>query len=293
MEDRQKRCSRRKFLASAAALTLAGGVSARDESPQGDLPLSRTRPSKLSTTGRKPIAVLTSVYRPLSHSYHIGGRFVHGYARGGQLHVPKHYLHSMYVDQSPENDLSEDLAKRFGVRVTRRSSGVSLARAVEQTLTEGGKLAVEGVLLIAEHGNYPRNDLGQILYPRLELMEQIANVFRKTGKSVPVFNDKHLSYTFERGKKMLSWSRELKFPMMAGSSLPVVWRTPELELKLDSPIEEALVAGYGPIEVYGFHALETLHVMMERRKGGESGVKAVTCLSGKDVWKAGDDKRWN
>ncbi len=293
MEDRQKRCSRRKFLASAAALTLAGSETARAETPTGDLPLSRTRPSKLTTAGRKPIAVLTTVYRPLSHSYHIGGRFVHGYARGGQLHVPKHYVHSMYVDQSPENDLSEDLAKRFGVRVTRRSSGVSLARAVEQTLTEGGKLAVEGVLLIAEHGNYPRNDLGQILYPRLELMEQIANVFRKTGKSVPVFNDKHLSYTFERGQKMLGWSRELKFPMMAGSSLPVVWRTPELELKLDSPIEEALVAAYGPIEVYGFHALETLHVMLERRKGGESGVKAVSCLSGKDVWKAGDDKRWS
>lgn len=293
MEDRQQRCSRRKFLASAAALTLAGGVSARDESPQGDLPLSRTRPSKPSTKGRKPIAVLTTTYRPLSHAYHIAGRFVHGYARGGQLHVPKHYVHSLYVDQTPENDLSEDLARRFGVRVTRRTSGTSMARAVEDALTVGGKLAVEGVLLIAEHGNYPRNDLGQILYPRLELMEQIVNVFRKTGQSEPVFNDKHLSYTFERGKKMLAWSRELKFPMMAGSSLPVVWRTPELELKLDSPVEDALVAGYGPIEVYGFHALETLHVMLERRKGGESGVKAVTCLSGKDVWKAGDAGRWS
>ena len=164
-----------------------------------------------------------------------------------------------------------------------------MARAVEDALTAGGKLAVEGVLLIAEHGNYPRNDKGQILYPRLELMEQIVDVFRKTGQSVPVFNDKHLSYTCERAKKMLAWSRELKFPLMAGSSLPVTWRRPELELALESPIEDALVAGYGPIEVYGFHALETLQVMVERRKGGESGVKAVTCLTGKDVWKAGDD----
>jgi hypothetical protein len=294
MEDRQKRCSRRKFLASAAALTLAGRVSAREDAPQGDLPLSRTRPRKPSNKGRKPIAVLTTVYRPLSHAYHIAGRFLHGYARGGQLHVPKHYVHSLYVDQTlRENDLSEEVARKFGVRVTRRTSGVSMARAVEEALTVGGKLAVEGVLLVAEHGNYPRNDAGQILYPRLELMEQIVNVFRKTGQSVPVFNDKHLSYTFERGKKMLGWSRELKFPMMAGSSLPVTWRSPELELRLDSPIEDALVAGYGPIEVYGFHALETLHVMLERRKGGESGVKAVTCLSGKDVWKAGDDGRWS
>ena len=156
-----------------------------------------------------------------------------------------------------------------------------------------GKLAVEGVLLIGEHGNYPRNDKGQILYPRLEMMEQIVAVFRKTGRSVPVFNDKHLSYTFAKAKKMIGWSEELKFPLMAGSSLPVTWRRPELELRLDSPIEEGLVAGYGPLEVYGFHGLEALQVMMERRKGGETGVKAVTCLTGKDVWKAGDAGHWS
>jgi hypothetical protein len=294
MEDRQQRCSRRKFLASAAALTLAGGVSAQTSGPEGSLPLSRTRPTKPSTKGRKPLAVLSTVYRPLSHAYHIAGRFLFGYARGGQLHVPKHYVRSLYVDQTPENDLSREVARGFGVRVTRREHGVSLSDAVAETLTGGGKqLDVEGVLLIAEHGNYPRNDKGQILYPRLELMEAIINVFRKTGQSVPVFNDKHLSYTFDHARKMLGWARELKSPMMAGSSLPVVWRSPELELRLDSPIEDALVAGYGPIEVYGFHALETLQVMMERRKGGETGVKAVTCLTGKDVWRAGDAGHWS
>ncbi len=228
----------------------------------------------------------------MSHAYHIAGRFLHGYARGGQLHVPKHYIHSLYVDQTPDTDLSREVAKEFGVRVTRRDR--DRAGPIEEALTVGGKLAVEGVLLIGEHGNYPRlEETGQILYPRLELMEEIVKVFRKTGKSVPVFNDKHLSFTFDRAKKMLAWSRELKFPMMAGSSLPVTWRSPELELRLDSPIEDALVAGYGPIEVYGFHALETLQVMMERRKGGETGVKAVTCLTGKDVWKAGDAGRWS
>jgi hypothetical protein len=293
MEDRQQRCSRRKFLASAAALTLAGGVSARDTSPEGSLPLSRTRPAKPSNKGRKPLAVLATVYRPLSHAYHIAGRFLYGYARGGQLHVPKHYVHSLYVDQMPkDNDLSREVAKEFGLRRT-HYDGRDRSRPVAEALTTDGKLAVEGVLLIGEHGNYPRNDKGQILYPRLELMEEIVKVFHQTGQSVPVFNDKHLSYTFANARKMLGWARELKFPMMAGSSLPVTWRSPELELRLDSPIEDALVAGYGPIEVYGFHALETLQVMMERRKGGETGVKAVTCLTGPEVWKAGDTGRWS
>ena len=278
MQDRQLRCSRRKFLASAAALTLAGGVGS---GARADDKLSPAIPD---TKGRKPIAVITTVYRPLSHSYHIAGRFLYGYSRNGDQHLPKHYVHSLYVDQTPDNDLSKDLARDFGVRVT---------RSIADALTVDGKLAVEGVLLIGEHGNYPPNDKRQILYPRYEFMEQIVAVFKKTGQSVPVFNDKHLSYTFERAKKMVAWSNDLKFPLMAGSSLPVTWRRPELELRLDTPIEDALVAAYGPIEVYGFHALEALQVMLERRKGGETGVKAVTCLLGKDVWKAGDAGQWS
>src|SRR5205823_2744574 len=133
----------------------------------------------------------------------------------------------------PDNDLSRELGRDFKVQI---------ARSVSDALTGGGnKLAVEGVLLIAEHGNYPRNDKGQVLYPRYEFFKEVVEVFKKTGQSVPVFNDKHLSYSWARAKEMVDWSRELKFPLMAGSSLPVTWRRPELEPKIDTPIEDGLV----------------------------------------------------
>jgi hypothetical protein len=286
MEDRRLRCSRRKFLAQAAALTLSGGLpqTARADTPESATTF-RARPPKPAQGNRKPIATICTVYRPMSHAYHIAGRFIHGYPRDGHFHVPAHYVRTLYVDQTPDNDLSREVAREHGIRV---------ARSVAEALTNGGdKLAVEGVLLIGEHGNYPRNDKGQILYPRHEMMEQIVSVFRKTGQSVPVFNDKHLSYSWAKAKQMVDWSGELKFPFMAGSSLPVTWRRPELELPLQAPVEDALVAAYGPIEVYGFHALETLQVMLERRNGGETGVKAVTCLTGNDVWKAGDAGQWS
>jgi len=269
MIDRAQRISRRKFLAStAAAITLASAANG-----QGPV-----------RAGRKPIAVVTTVYRPMSHAYHIAGRFLHGYQIAGKPHLPNFYVRAMHVEQTPDNDLSRDLCKQFDFR---------LARSVEDALVEDGKLAVDGVLLIGEHGNYPRNEKGQILYPRHEMFAKIVEAFRKTGRSVPVFNDKHLSYSWAKCKEMMAWSRELKFPLLAGSSLPVTWRRPELELPLDAPIEEALVAGYGPIEVYGFHALETLQTMLERRKGGETGLAAVTCVTGKDVWKLGDAKKWS
>jgi hypothetical protein len=285
MEDRHLRCSRRKFLAQAAALTMVGGLSPSAGGRANESNLFRARPPKPSKDGRKPIAVLSTVYRPMSHAYHIAGRFIHGYARDGAFHVPKEYMSALYVDQVPDNDLSHEVGRDFAIRVT---------RSVEDALTNGGSgLAVDGVLLIAEHGNYPRNDKGQILYPRYEMMERIISVFRQTGQTVPVFNDKHLSYSWAHAREMYQWSQELKFPFMAGSSLPVTWRRPELELPLQTPIEDALVAAYGGIEVYGFHALEALQVMLERRKGGESGVKAVTCLTGNKVWQAGDAGVWS
>jgi hypothetical protein len=286
MEDRNHRLSRRKFLRqAAAAMTLAGLPAAAHADTSEATKVFRARPPRLDTAGRKPIAVIATVYRPLAHADHIAGRFVHGYPRDGRFHVPGQYVESLYVDQVPDNDLSRGLARDFGFRLT---------RSVEDALTNGsGKLAVDGVLLIGEHGNYPRNDKGQILYPRFEFMEQIVSVFRRTGRSVPVFNDKHLSYSWAKAKQMMHWAHELRFPFMAGSSLPVTWRRPELELSLQSPVEEALVATYGPIEVYGFHGLETLQVMLERRRGGETGVRAVTCLTGNDVWKAGDSGLWS
>src|SRR5713101_4647431 len=195
MEDRNLRCSRRKFLAQAAALTLAGGLP--DPASATDLSAAkafRARPPKPSANGRKPIAVICTVYRPLSHAYHIAGRFIHGYTRDGHFHVPRHYVSTLHVDQTPDNDLSRELARTCGVR---------LYRSIADALTDGGdKLAVEGVLLIGEHGNYPRNDKGQILYPRHEMMGEIVSVFRKTGQSVPVFNDKHLSYSWAQAKQM-------------------------------------------------------------------------------------------
>src|SRR5262245_45139591 len=277
--ERFYRLSRRKFLASTAALALGSG------SVDGAPPAPLTHPPRPDTKDRKPLAVLATVFRPLAHAQHIAGRFLHGYNLQGEFHVPKHFVQSLYVDQRPDNDQSREVARDFKVTLT---------RSVTEALTLGtNKLAVEGVLLIGEHGNYPRNDKGQVLYPRYEFFKEIVEVFRKTGQGVPVFNDKHLSYSWARAKEMVGWSRELKFPLMAGSSLPVTWRRPELEPKIDTPVEEALVAAYGPLEIYGFHALETLQVMLERRKGGETGVKAVTCLTGKDVWKAGDDGKWS
>ncbi len=233
----------------------------------------------------KRIAIVTTIYRYLSHAQHIGDRFLVGYPRAGKWHRPDMRVVSLYVDQKPEGDQSQERAKEFGFQVY---------PTIAETLRCGGdKLAVDAVLLIGEHGEYPRNEKGQILYPRHEFFRQCVEVFEKDGRAVPVYNDKHLSYSFEKAKWMVEQSRRLKFPMLAGSSVPVTWRLPEVELPLNCEIESALMVGVGGSDAMDYHALEGLQCMIERRKGGETGVKAVQMIEGDAVWKAGEEGRWS
>src|SRR5262249_59615760 len=114
------------------------------------------------------------------------------------------------------------------------------------------------VLLVGEHGDYPVNDKGQILYPRRRLFEEIVKVFRASKRSVPVFNDKHLAWSWKDAKWMYDQSRELHFPMMAGSSVPVTYRRPDLRPANGTRWQSALSVGYGHFESYGLHSLEAL-----------------------------------
>lgn len=262
---------RRCFLQSACAAALA------------DLP--RGRPPARPRPAPRKIAVVASVYHYLSHAYHIVGRFLDGYLRAGTMHYPDYGVAGMYVEQQQDDDLSKELAKKHGFKLYDDVAGA---------LTLGGdKLAVDGVLLIGEHGDYPYNAKGQKLYPRYEYFQKIVEVFRRSKQTVPVFCDKHLSYDRKKARAMVDTARTMGFPLLAGSSLPVTWRKPELELPLGVKIDEALVASRGELEIFGIHALESLQCLVERRTKGQQGVAAVQCLQGDEVWKAGDAGRWS
>jgi hypothetical protein len=231
------------------------------------------------------VAMIGTIYRYLSHLQHMGDRFLVGYPYGGAWRKPDVKVVSLYVDQKPEGDLSAARAKEFGFEVY---------PTIAEALRCGGRdLAVDAVLIVAEHGTYPRNEKGQILYPRYEFFRECVKVFEASGRAAPVYNDKHLSYSFEKAKAMVDASRRLGFPMLGGSSLPVTWRLPPIELPLGCEIEEALMVGEGGSDAMDFHALEGLQCMVERRRGAEAGVRAVQLIEGDAVWKAGDEGRYS
>jgi hypothetical protein len=233
----------------------------------------------------KRVAVITTVYRYLSHAQHMADRLFVGYPQAGKWARPDLQIVSLYVDQKPSGDLSEARAKEFGFQVYPTIAGALRCG--------GDKLAVDAVMIIGEHGDYPRNEKGQILYPRYDFFRQCVEVFEKDGRVVPVYNDKHLSYSFEKAKWMVDASKRLNFPMLAGSSLPVTWRLPDVEMPPGGQIEDALMVGAGGSDAMDYHALEALQCMVERRQGGETGVKSVQLIEGDAVWKAGGEGRWS
>ena len=233
----------------------------------------------------KRIAVIATIYRYLSHAQHFADRFMVGYPYEGRWHRPDTQVVSLYIDQKPEGDQSTDRAREFGF---------SVYPTISEALRCGGdKLAVNAVLLIGEHGEYPRNEKGQVLYPRYEFFKECVKVFEEDGRAVPIYNDKHLSYSFGKAQEMVADGHRLGFPILAGSSLPVTWRLPDVELPLDCEIESALMIGVGGSDPMDYHALEAMQCMVERRKGGETGVKAVQLIEGDGVWKAGEEGRWS
>ena len=237
------------------------------------------------TVSRPRIAAIVTAYYPHSHADVILTKLLRGIPADDGMRSPRLEIVSMYLDQVHEKDIGIETASRCDV---------PMYPSIVQALTLGGQeLAVDGVIIIAEHGDYAWNEKEQQLYPRRYFFEQVAGVFATAGRSVPVFSDKHMSWSWDQAKWMYDRARTLDVPLMVGSSISTRHRDPPLELDLDSTMSEAFALGYGGLDAYGFHVLEALQCMVERRTGGETGIAAVQCLEGAEVWKARDRGDWS
>lgn len=266
------RLPRRSLLRAASA-----GLAA----PLVGVPLA----ARAGDSSRKRIAVLGTVIFEHSHTQHILDRLAMGYSWRGAWQAPRLDVAAVHVAQFPEGDGKEKKPDLGRERIARY--GLKDFPSVREALTLGGeKLAVDGVVIIGEHGDYPKTAKGQTRYPRYEWFKECVKVFEDSGRAVPVFNDKHLSTEWDECAEMVADARRLGFPFLAGSSLPVTIRQPAVDIPSEAPLLESVCMCYGGVDSYDFHGLETAQCMSERRRGGETGVRSLHALRGEKLWEA-------
>jgi hypothetical protein len=234
---------------------------------------------------RPRIACLATYWAaPNSHADWIITKLLDGYWWQG-AHTPSRVdIASVYIHQFDTSLLGQKIC---------RTKNIPIYKTVGEAVTLGGtELAVDGVVIVGEHGDYPTDLKGHWLLPRWWIYQQVLKVFEASRRSVPVFNDKHLSYNWDDAKWMFDKSRELGFALTGGSSIPTYFREPEIELAIDTPLKNSIVIGGAADEGAIFHCIDVLQAFVERRKGGETGVKAVQSIRGPDTWKWVTSNAW-
>ena len=227
---------------------------------------------------KKKVAALVADWFHNSHPDVLFTRIFQTYSGDGHGLPSQLQLVSVYRDLPTTNDLSEKYAAQYGFRVV---------PSIEAALTLGtGKLAVDGVLISTEWAPYPFSDTGQYMYPHRRMFEECVRVFKSSGRVVPIFIDKHLADTWQDSQFIYDTAKQIHIPLMAGSSVPLCLLGSDENVELHAKLKQIVGMSYHTLTTYGFHGLEMVQALAERRKGGETGIEQVRCLTGHAVFQA-------
>jgi hypothetical protein len=235
------------------------------------------RPVPAANRAPKVAAIVTTYFHN-SHADVIVSRLLQSMTLDDKGEQSTLRLASLYIDQPADSSVGLGIARQHHIPIYKTPA---------EALTLGGKsLAVDGVLLIGEHGKYPLSDTGQVTFPKRRLFSEILAVCDASGRVVPVYTDKHLADNWQDAKWLYDQARKRGMPLMAGSTLPLTWRYPPVDVRRGARISEIVATAYGSLEAYGYHGLEIIQCLAERRAGGETGVQSVQFFEGPRVWQA-------
>lgn len=226
------------------------------------------------------LAFLLEDFSSGSPAQHLVDRFLMGYARDGEFHKPGQREVSAYVMMTNEGGFDKR-AEDFGLRV---------ASTAEQAVD-----GADAVVVVSRKPGVMAND--RLLRIALDRAPEGAACFVHGA----------LSSNLALGREAVSVARSRKISLLAGSALNVAHRLPAVEVPAGTALSEALIvvqinqvmgpgqsgAGSGTLGGAEMNALEGLLPIIERRAGGESGIRSIRWMEGDDIWKAGDKGLWS
>jgi hypothetical protein len=234
--------------------------------------------SLLAQPAQPRVAVVMNVYTPDSHADVFVSRLLDGYRLDHAWHPPRLETVSFYVDQFPANDMAREQADEHGIRIY-------------PTVSEAVR-GVDAIAVIGEHGDYPRTPRGNVMYPRWRYFDEITRLMQAQRRVVPMYHDKYFAYDWKDARRIYDRVREMHVAFMCGSTVPLSWQRPPLDVPHGTPFTEVLATSYSDIEEHGYHGIEAMQSMAERRKR-ETGVERVRWLGGDDIWKAAEQGEWS
>jgi len=228
----------------------------------------------------RKIAFLIEEFATGSPAQHILDRFLIGYSLHGSFHRIADLEVSVYLIVSSESD--------FGSR--HEDFGLRIEPTVEQAVANA-----DAVVIV------PRR-------PGAVANEAFLNLaLRNAPEGSACFVYGALANGLASARQFTALAASRKIALLASTPISVTWRLPPIDLTPGTPLSEALIVvqvsalaaqaspPFPPASLRGaeLHALEGLLPVIERRRGGETGVRSIRFLEGKGLWRAGDKGLWS
>ena len=194
-------------------------------------------------------------------------RFRFGYPRDGEFHRLENCLISALVAGRLE---SAETTRREKDPEARQS------RDLRETL-EGAR----GVFIAGSNSGAEVND------------ERLKEVLLNMPQGARCFVHGAIGTTMESARQLEKLASSRRVTLLAGTPLGVTWRLPPVEIPKRARLKDALIVVQGKAPAAEFDGLEGLMPLIERRRGGEKGIRSVRFLEGDALWRAGEAGQWS
>jgi hypothetical protein len=216
----------------------------------------------------KSITCIVEEFAPGTPAQQLLDRFLLGYPRDGEFHRLEHCVISAHLLETANANASLD------ARV--KEHGLIFETNLERAITGADALAV-----IWRGGGADAQDA---------IIQRVLNQ-AAPGACCFVHGALGTNLAAARAHAALAASRGIR--LLAGTPMGVSWRLPDLELPAGAAVKEALIVVQGASPGSELDGLEGILPILERRRGGESGVRAVRSVSGEGLWQSSRERGWS